>query len=555
MDTNRIGAMGACEVEAWQPGVSIDGDTNYLKVSATDAQDRPSGCGVHGAVKVRPAVKASNWQRRFDNSYHFTLGALREIACKVHDDPRIESWEGLSQAIQDRLKRYQLHPGVSSYASQAIENYVEAHEVITGEVGNLKFRYFDPQISASGRCLTVWAPLYESEAGVREIRRLRFGSAQTLSARNERWTHAAAFIAASIRSPQAVTRVRVVEIGLKDGSHEVVFDGDPEKAKAEYKRTTLGEVTKIIGATHMAPGYACGNCKLAGACHKLDPLNGFLGQKQPGVCTRSVSAQDIETHNVCPAQWYLTFQANLPRENSWGVASERGRLIHLWMATAHSRSTPCSIADVGEYDDPSSFTSTLSREQYNEVRDFLHSHIASCPIQAGSQVISIESPVYGYDATADVVIASKPDMIFLDPDGTLVIREFKTTQKLPKDTAEAFDRFFATAWLLNLFGSGYRGPYESNSTRFELEVLTPEDSAVFQWNTSDAATTRMARSEVRRRSKEWHRDNVWAAAPGKHCNWCPVSRWCPERLRDEQGDHHEAHADEPSSGFPRETSD
>lgn len=543
-------------MEAWQPGVLIDGDRNYLKVSATDAQDRPGGCGMHGAAKVRPGVKATHWQRRFNNSYHFTLGALREIACRVHDDPNIDSWEGLSQAIQERIKRYPLHPGVQTYATQAVENYVEAHEVITGEVADLRFRYFDPQLSGNGRCLTVWAPLYESDSGVREIRRLRFGSAQQLTTKNERWAHAAAFIAANLKSSREIHRIRVVEIGLKDGSHTVVFDGTPDKAREEYKRTTLHQVSKVIDATHAIPGYSCGGCKLAGACNAIESLDGFLGQKQPGISTRSVSAADIEIYNVCPAQWYLTFEANLPRKDSWGVASERGKLIHLWIATAHSRSQACSDSDLGDYDDPSSFTSALSREQYDELRDFLRSHIANCPLKEGAQIISIESPVYGYDATADVVVASKPDMIFLDADGTLVIRELKTTQTLPKDSAEAFDRFFAAAWLLNLFGSGYRGPYEGDSTRFELEVLTPEASSVFEWNTSEQATTRMARSEVRRRSKTWHRDNTWTAAPGKHCNWCPVREWCPDRHHEEQQDGDPgSYADEPSSGFHPEISD
>jgi hypothetical protein len=542
-------------MEAWQPGVELDGDRDLLKVSATDAQDCPNGCGVYGAVKVRPTVKAVNWQRRFDNSYHFTLRALREIACRLHDDPRIDSWDGLSQAIKERLNRYTLHPGVRAYAAQAIENYIEAHEAITGEIGDLKFRYFDPQISGKGRCLTAWAALYESDTGVREIRRLRYGSAQKLTHRNERWTHAAALVAANLGSNQEIHRIRIVEIGLKDASSEVVFDGSPEKAREEYKRTTLNEVTKVIGAAHFVPGSTCGSCKLVGACRTIESLDGFLGQKQPGVCTRSVSAQDIETYNTCPAQWYLTFKSNLPREGSWGVASERGKMIHLWIATAHSRSRQCLISDLGDYDDPSSFTSTLSREQYNDVRGFLRSHVNNCPLQEGSQVISIESPVYGYDATADVVVASKPDMIFVAPDGALVIRELKTTQKLPANSAEAFDRFFATAWLLNLVGSGYRGPYEGESIRFELEVLTPEESAVFEWNASDRASLRMARSEVRRRSKEWHRDATWASNPGVHCNWCPMRKWCPDRLHDEQADDAGANIDEPSSGFRPEISE
>ncbi|WP_328667604.1 PD-(D/E)XK nuclease family protein [Streptomyces sp. NBC_00322] len=510
---------------------------------------------MHGAIKVRPDIKAVDWRRRFDNSYDFTLRVIREVACRIHNDPRIDTWEGLSAVVQERCSYYSMHPGVRSFVIQAVENYIEAHEIIAGEVGELRFLLFDPQISKGDRTLTAWAPLYESQDGIREVRRFRFGSALDLGSKNERWTYTAAHIAGAMRPGHQITRVRVVEIGLADASISTVFDGSPEEARQEYNAIALPELRNVVDATSLIPGHACGKCKIAGSCSGLERLDGFLGQSHSGIATRSVSARDIEAYEKCPAQWYLALESNIPKADAWGRASERGRLVHWWLATAHSRSQPCAISDLGEYDDPNSFTSTLSEDEYATIRDYLVSHITTCPLKEGTQVISIESPVYGYDATADVVIASKPDMIFLDIDGTLVIREMKTTQELPQDNGEAFDRFFAAAWLLNLFSSGYRGPYESDTTRLELEVIGPDSSRVFTWGVADKGAARMARGEVRRRAAGWHGDNTWTARPGKHCDWCPVRKWCPDRHSGEQSDASQADFDEPSSGFTPQSSD
>lgn len=532
----------------------LEGRSDVLKISASDAQDRPNGCGAHGALKVRPSLVAPDWSRRYDNSQPFLLGVIRDIATKLHTVSGLDSWEVLDAAITAELSQYPLHPGSRAYARHAIENYTDAHELINEVVGPLHFRLFDPQVAVGpNNVLSAWTPVYENGAGTREVRRLRFGSVRKTGLRPDRWTVVAAHVAALARPSGGVERVRVTEIGLGDGSHQVLFDGTPQHAQANYDELALPALREITAARSMTPGYSCKDCKIAGCCGTIEKFDGFLGQKQPGAGTRSVSARDIETYEHCAAQWHLSLSCHLPKENISGPASDRGRLIHHWIATAHSRSQKCSETDVGDFDSPTTFTSSLSAGEYLEVRDYLGAHVANCPLNAGAQMISIEAPVYGYDKSADVIVASEPDMIYVDADDALVIREVKTTAgELPKDNGEAFNRFFAVPWLLNLFGSGYRGPYDSDTARFELEVISQGESRLFTWDLRDAGILRMARAEVRLRAKLWHRDTTWASSPGKHCGWCPVRRWCPDSMTDEPGG---IPADELSAGLRGESAE
>ncbi|MCX5013515.1 PD-(D/E)XK nuclease family protein [Streptomyces sp. NBC_00555] len=420
------------------------------------------------------------------------------------------------------------------------------------DVDPLAFRLFDPQVAIGpGRTLNAWGPVYESETGTREVRRLRIGGTRPSGSTPDRWTAVAAHVAALMKPTWGIERIRVTEIGLGDGSFQVLFDGTPKSALAVYDAIALPSLQKIAAARSMTPGYSCKDCKIAGCCGTIEEFEGFLGQRSPGEGTRSVSARDIEVYETCAAQWHMDMSCHLPKERFSGPASDRGRLVHHWIATAHARSQKCSRSDIGDFDEANSFTSTLSAEEYSEVRDYLSRHVDTCPLGEGIQLISTEAPLYGYDKTADVVIASEPDAVYVDTNGALVIRETKTTtRELPKDNREAFDRFFAVPWLLNLFGSGYRGPYHADSGRLELEVISKDESRLYSWDLHDSGVLRMARAEVRLRAKSWHRDTTWAASPGNHCGWCPVRRWCPDA---HAGEGYGAHDDELSAGLTGES--
>lgn len=517
---------------------NLVGRTHILKISATDVQERPKTCGLGGALKVRPDVRSPEWQPRGDKTHPFLGGLIREVACRIHTDPRIDTWSGLQDVIRERLANTSMHPAARRYVEHAIASYLEAHDVLSVETPGLQFRCFDPKVFPEPNgTLTVWAPLYESPDGIREIRKLRLGTVREKPQVPDRWTVVAAHVASLIRPSAHVSRIRVVEIGLSDASCQVLLDCSPDDARAAFTDLALPSLQKIIRAQSTHPGSFCKDCKIAGCCGAIEKLDGFLGQLTPGPATRSVSARDIELYETCPAQWFLTLSQFLPKKDSSGPASRRGRLVHEWIANAHSRSTKCTLEDVGEFDTPGTFNAGMSEEDYAEIHPFLVQHVDVCPIGEGTQVISIEAPLYGYDATSDVLVATTPDMVFVDGQDSLVIRETKTTSRdLPDSNAEAFDQFFAAAWLLNLFASGYRGPYQSTSARLELEVLSPGDSRVFQWDLNDEPVLRMARKEVRQRAKSWHQDTTWEATPGKHCAWCPVRRWCPDAESDEEAE-------------------
>ncbi|WP_346168189.1 PD-(D/E)XK nuclease family protein [Streptomyces javensis] len=483
---------------------------------------------MYGALKVRPDLKTTDWSRRYDNSQPFVLGIIREIAIKLHGDPRTETWEELDTALQIELSQYNLHPGILSYARPAIENYLDCHEAVEAEIGRLRLRTYDPTViaGASTNRLTVWAPIYDSHSGVREVRRLRFGKARQPGEEPDQWTVVAAYVASLVRPIGDLERIRVIEFGLEDGSAEVLFDATPQEAASNYNSLTLPKLHKIVDARNATPGYSCKECKIAGCCGSLQRLDGFLGQPTPGPATRSVSARDIEVYEVCAAKWLLEM-SSLPTQKNSGPSSQRGINIHRWLAMAHMRSTRCTPESVDSLEE--SLGAPLTNDEHSEARDYLLGHTKTCPLGDGVQIIASEYPVYGYDAQADVIIASKPDMAYIDSDGTFVIRETKTTtREIPESEKDAFDKYLAVPWLLNLFASGYRGPHQSDKARLELEVLSPEGSRVFSWDADNARLLRMAKAEVRLRARAWHKDTTWSATPGAHCSWCTVKKWCPD---------------------------
>lgn len=516
----------------------FDGQPDLLRVSASDVQGLPHGCGLHGALKVRPKLKAADWEHRRDDSQTFVLGIVRDVSLKLHDELRSSDWETLNRLVQIELAQYQLHPGDRTYIVRAIENYLNCHELLESEFGPLSLRTCDPRVvpdtSVPSNQLTVWAPIYDSQFGVREVRKLRFGKARSVTADVENWAITAAHIAGLVRPRGDLKRIRVVEFGLSDASMEILFDDTPSAAESLYASKVLPLLGKIVSSKMPTPGNSCGRCKIAGCCTSLERLDGFLGQVSKGNATRSVSARDLEVYEKCPTQWYLGSN-NLPVEPQTAPASERGRIIHEWLARAHMGSQGCDPGDLDAID--GNFPPHLAEEDYLEARDYITQHAVGCPLGEGVRVIGSEVSVYGYDAQADVIVVSKPDLLYVDSDDTFVVRETKTTTpSMPGDAQEAFDRFFAVPWLLNLIGSGYRGPYQSDKARLELEVLAPEESRVFTWNLDDARLLRMARAEVRMRAKKWHRDTTWSSTPGEHCRWCPVRRWCPDAAADEVDD-------------------
>ncbi len=525
-----------------------------FRIWASDVESHPAHCGVFSAAKARRDFAVDGWERRYGDE-PFMLGVIRDIIVALHRDTRTLTWEGLQEALNEQLgwRCDNLHPGQARYVAHAVEQYMDAHDEREAQHGQMRYITVDPAFGIHGREVKVWALLYASADGVREIRRLRLKKARSRTEESDRWAVAAGYIAAKMRMRTPPTRIRVVEVGLQDGSTEVIREHSYEEALDLYKTHGQPVIRQLIAPTDYGPGHSCQKCKVAGGCPSLQDLTGCLGQRRPASSTRSVSAADLELYSKCAARWYLETQCRLPTEDNPSEASDRGRIIHRWLDQAHTRGTPCTEQDVAPPDQKGIFTGTLTEDEYTRAREFLAAHTRSCPLADGAEVIAVEPPVYGYDATADVIIAARPDLVYRDSDGRIVVRETKTTTQMPVDENDAYDRFFPVPWLINIARTAKDAFGETDTLpRVELEVITPQEARVFAWDVErDQDIVHMAQAEVQLRARSWIRDSTWAPAPGAQCAWCPVQRWCPDAA--DLGHHareQPTSQDEPCAGLP-----
>lgn len=132
----------------------------------------------------------------------------------------------------------------------------------------------------------AWGRRYESPDGmIRELRLIRLGAADDGHRAPANVAIAAFSIAFGVPAvwPERweepfrpanglrayVQRVRVLEVGLQDGSHVVLFDGTPRQAEALYTEHARARVRGITAGGTPLPGIACADCKLVMAWRNL----------------------------------------------------------------------------------------------------------------------------------------------------------------------------------------------------------------------------------------------------------------------------------------------
>ena len=506
------------------------GNQDNVRVSATDIANHDS-CGASMALKIRPEVSSDRWQRSFGAEKTFILGEVAQLVRSAHVADEANDPATLTVWLQEQLERRKVHRLLRPYAMRAVPNILQAHWDLEDEIGELRMIRSDPSIGRPPRTLWVWAPLYSTELGVREIRRYRLGGAHDKPTEDDMlWAHTAAHIAATYDALPAVTRVRVVEIGAGDGSLKVLFDGSPERATSEYDAHARGVAGALGDLLDVRPGFACSSCKIAGICEALTPMPGMLGHPSKGYASRSVAPSDLDRYRVCPAQWLLASDLHLPRTDEYTEAQTRGLLVHEWLETAHLRGVGCTDADLPE---PGSgmgvAQGVMTAAEYAVAHPFLRHHVSTCPLAADSvEVLAVEESAFGFDADADVVTVTKPDLVYRVGD-RLVIREFKTSSSLPKGGAEQiYGQTTQIAFLLSMLSSGLKDAYGAADATVEVEVLTPGGSELYAWDLDDDEVLTMAREDLASAAGRWHFDSTWETNPGDHCLWCPVSQWCPD---------------------------
>lgn len=514
---------------AWEPLLDITGDTRSVVVSATDVASHVP-CGRFLAIKTRKQVRAASWERSYAGT-PFPLGDVQQVILASHSATETGTYSGLRVWLIRRLDLMRLHRAVRPYVETAVQNILEAHEAIEAEVGPLSLLKWWPTIGSPPRELNVWAPLYTTVDGTREIRRLRVGSIHDDPDEDDRrWAAVAAFVAARYPGPHC-SRVRVVEVGAVDGSVKVLFDDTPEQADAEYRSDARDRAASVTEQDHVVPCSSCGDCKAAGACSALMQTDGVLGQDRPGVGSRSIAPTALAKYAECPAQWLLDVELHLPKEQIGGEAIARGASVHRWLEAAHRRGVACSPADLPPHGDGTGpVGGTLTAEEYAVARPFLEAHLPVCPLGIdGAEFVAVEQAAHGWDATANVVAVAKPDLVYRLGDRVLV-RETKTVGGAMPDRDTAYNRYLQVPFLLALLADGLAEEHGGTVAAVELEVLVAgQPAAVWAWHTDDLVDLAVARSDVRRAVELWHQDTSWEPSPGPHCERCPVRRWCPDR--------------------------
>jgi PD-(D/E)XK nuclease superfamily len=522
-------------VTGWDDGLELMGSRSTLKISATDlSTDNP--CGRYAALKIRPKVLLQDWGKKLApwGAVPFVLGIIRDLVVHAHaldlEPADMSSW------IVQQMTLRQVPRLVRPYIAHAVENILDAHSTIEDAVGPLQFIGVDPAYPPDGRSqrtLTAWAPVYLTRDGTLEVRRLRLGAAHPLADDlDTHWDIAAAYVAARSGMGQSEPdRVRVVEIGCGDGSVVVRFDGSASEAVERYERLSRPRAIAMTGSADVVPCHGCGDCKAAGACGALVPVDGMLGQPSAGLMSRSVSPSELQSYRQCPGQWLLHRQLHLPTDHGLSPEQRRGVAVHRWLEHAHKRAVACSLADlpdVGMSLGP--FDGVIGGDDYLIARPYLQQHIATCPFAiTNSSVIGVEATIRGFDATAQLVPVLRPDLIYRIGH-VVAIRETKTAEVLSIDSREtAYDRYLQIPFGVQMLRHGLLAHYGVDAGVVELELLTPEGSNVWSWDVSDPMVAAVAAGDVRRAVEQWHGDSTWLTTPGPHCGWCPVNQWCPDR--------------------------
>jgi hypothetical protein len=511
--------------------LDLFGDPSILKVSATDIASADA-CPRHLAVKIRPDVKSRRWRRSFGSEKTFVLGIVTDLVRAAHSSEWAHDPQHLAGWIAQELERRRVHRLLHPYATAAVTNILEAHWDIEDDVGPLQLFQTDPSIGTVERTLTVWGPLYRTDDGVREVRRYRLGTAHGEPTPGDLlWVHTAAQVAAGFPSRDAPVRIRVVEIGAADGSIAVLFDGPPADADAEFSAEAKHVAGHLGDLAQASPGYECGNCKVAGACDALIPVPEVLGQPTKGYASRSVAPSDLDRYQRCPAQWLLSSDLNLPKDQGYSDAQTRGLLVHAWLQTAHARGIGCSADDLPlPGGDLGLATTLMDASEYAIAHPFLRQHVDACPLGAdGITYVASETAIHGFDPDAEVVVVTKPDLVFRVGD-RLVVREFKTTRTLPANGADdVYADNLQVAFLLSMLSAGVAEAHGCATATVEVEVLTPDGSEVYAWDLDAPGLVAAIKDDVRAATSDWHVDSQWHTRPGAHCTWCPVRRWCPDR--------------------------
>jgi hypothetical protein len=214
----------------------------------------------------------------------------------------------------------------------------------------------------------------------------------------------------------------------------------------------------------------------------------------------------------------------------------RGTHLHSWLEYAHARLVPCTMDDLpipGEGVGDVGALLGWDDETYAALRPYLIQHLEGCPL-AGADVVAAypEQTLTAWDTDVDVVMSTRADLVLETAQG-YVVRETKSVGahvEMPQTSAEVFERYPQVAVTLCMLADGLdpvtcEVVSDVRPARVEVEILRADGREVRGFDTSDPEAVLIARASVAEAV-----DTILYSPPeptlGRHCAWCPVSRWC-----------------------------
>lgn len=530
-------------------------DRTVVRIYPNHAAKITKSCPRYLAAKARPvtwkALADPAEQRGLDT---FATAPVEDVLDRVEFDARTAE-EALADHFSSASSS-RWHPGLRQWIVHAVQAYLRT-TVELSEVDGKFLRPVErewavqhparPQPGQDVREMRAIGRGYESPDGeVREIRMLRTHSVAPLRRPVPppdlpelaataivvadgrmvlgRWNVPLAMS----RTVPAVRRVRIVEIGLYDGTRHVVFDETAARTRELYARHARSVLSESVNGEGYLPGHDCVRCRLRDTCPALPRRPGLLGVHGPTAPARSWSVTTGRRYQNCPGQAHFRdLRLPYPAASEYSLAARRGKAVHQWIEDQHNRvpRRPCHPAETPL--GPSWWPSwSLHGEAVRLGEQMIGDHAEECPLarMTESDTIRSEHPVVVYDQESNVVVHAKIDTVYTDS-GTTVLRETKTTTQV--DEGDLLRRYPQIALYLVLAGEGLFG----DRSRVELERLTPAGALVTRFEPTDAWLVAEARAVMHALAAPWHGDLSLRPTPGKVCDTCEMSIWCPETTR------------------------
>ena len=567
--------MSQVEIPPWTPPWRVVVRDRLIRVSAAHVRGEERWeCPTQIAVKARPTLQVDrdpSVRPTYPPFHAFALGLARDAAYAVMSsgtDPEVALDQVCATSNGD------VADAARTVAREALQGYLIAVARLrdTGELpAETVVREFFAADEIDVRVeWSAWGLMHVSRDGAdREFHVLTWEQAgarrrdpaylavyarvaadalmkQEGSLWRERWP-------AATSQPGPAQRVRVREIGMLDASDALLLDITADDARARFPEL-VSERVQVLGGGAFNPGSRCASCTVRYECPGVARMPGVLGVAGPALWTRALSPGDLTTARTCTWQIHLERELSLPRaRRETTEAMVRGTHLHSWLEHAHARLVACTpeylplpneglgeVAELLGWDEAT----------YAALRPYLLQHISACPLHREDVVAAYpEQSLTAWDTDVDVVMSTRTDLVVETADGYLV-RETKSVgahHEMPQTAAEVFERYPQVAVALCLLADGLdpvTGAVSHNvrPARVEVEILRPDGHEVRGFDTSDSEAVLIARATI---AEAVDTILYLPAEPhvGRHCSWCPVSRWCVAYSGDVP-----AHADEAEPG-------